>query len=342
MKKKILTGLSIVFIYYILLYILVLVEKDQEGASINSIFNAFWYSIITLSTVGYGDYFPVSTSGKVIGLVFVLGSLSLIGYLISLLTQKVQKYMEDKKTGQLGTKMENHVVIIGYDKFSNHIMKQIINTGKQIAIVTNRKDDIDSISNSFSNKQVFKLFAEFDNFDNLNKANILKAAKVFVNFSDDTEMLVYILNLKAHFNDIEIVVSLNNASLKSTFKSAGVLYAISREEVAAKLVASYIFEPEVAMVTEDVMSSASSKDEFDIVEYKIVDNNPYLGKDYDFVFNNMRKDYGGILLGIFKDDKLFKNPMQKISIEKDDYIILIANGESVSKIEKDFNVAQGR
>ena len=340
--KKLKIGLSVLLAYMFLLFLLVEVEKDCDGASITNMFDAVWYSLVTLSTVGYGDFYPVSAVGKIIGLVFVFSSLGVLGYLISQLTVKLTQYMEDKKNGLFGTKMENHIILIGYNKFSSHILEQIVPTGVKVAIVTDKKEDVDSISSSFEKDSVFILCSEFNNFENLEKVNILKASKVFVNFEDDTKMLVYILDLKNHFTDLEIIVSLNNVSFKNTFNSAGVLYAVAREEIAAKLVASYIFEPEVAALTEDLMASASKKDDFDMVELKVTEGNPYLNKDYDYAFIDIRKQYSSVLLGIYKNDKLYKNPTEHLTISINDYLIIMTNGENEPKLESEFNVTQGR
>lgn len=331
-----------VLTYLLLLCLLVESEKGVEGGSINNVFDAVWYSIVTLSTVGYGDFYPVSAIGKIIGLIFVFSSLGVLGYLISQLTVKLTQYMEDKKNGLFGTKMESHIIIIGYNKFAKHILEQIVASGIQVAVVTNEKEDVEAITTSFKKDSVFVLYTDLDKFEDLEKVNISKASKTFINFEDDTEMLVYILDLKNHYSGIEIIVSLDNVSFKKTFRSAGVLYAVSRKEIAAKLVASYIFEPEVAALTEDLMSSASKKSDFDLVEFKVTKENPYLNKDYDFAFLNLRKHYSSVLLGIYKDDMLYKNPMERIIISENDYLVIMTNGESEPLLVSDFNVTQGR
>jgi voltage-gated potassium channel len=49
-------------------------EEDVEGANIQTASDALWYLIVTMSTVGYGDQYPVSTTGRVLGsLVIVIG-----------------------------------------------------------------------------------------------------------------------------------------------------------------------------------------------------------------------------------------------------------------------------
>ncbi len=341
MKKTIIYAI-VLTVYLSLLSVLVFFEQDTEGASIHNIWNAIWYLLVTVSTIGYGDYYPISVGGQIIGVVFVFSSIAVMGYLISRLTIKLNQYMEDKKAGLYGTRMQNHIVIIGYDKFSNHIIKQIVPTGRKVAIVTNKKDDLELIKSTFNSKEVFVLFTDYENFEHLEKVNIRKSSKVLVQFDNDTDMLVYVLHLKSQYNCLNIVVSLDNPSLKKPFISAGVIYAISKDEIAANLVASYIFEPEVAELTEDIMFSSTSKYDFDIMEFKVLEDNPYVGRDYNSTFVEMRELYNCVLLGIYHQGKLFKNPPQEIIIEENDYLVLIANGETKKEIQSVFKTDQGR
>ena len=94
------------FIYVSLLLILMTAESTapkEDEASISSFFDAFWYSIVTLTTVGYGDYYPVITTGKWIGIILVLASMGMLGILIGSLTTYVQGNFEKRRLGFMGT-----------------------------------------------------------------------------------------------------------------------------------------------------------------------------------------------------------------------------------------------
>jgi voltage-gated potassium channel len=246
--------------------------------------------------------------------------------------------MEDKKNGRYGTKMENHIVLVGYDEFTAGILHQIVSAGLKVAVVTNKREQVDAIAEKYDSASVFVLATDFGDYDDLNKANIKKSSKVFINFGNDTETLVYTLDLKNHFSNLEIIVSLENSSLQNTFRSAGVLYAVSRAEIASKLVASYIFEPEVASFTEDLMAT----EDFDMIELQVTQESPYSGKEYDFAFTDLRKTYSSVLIGIYKDSQLYKNPTEPIDISENDYLIILANGDGASALKNDFGVEEGR
>ncbi len=73
--------------YAIALIALTLIERADPDASITTFADAFWYSLVTMSTVGYGDLYPVTPWGKVLGMVFVLLSLGLLSFILSVLVQ---------------------------------------------------------------------------------------------------------------------------------------------------------------------------------------------------------------------------------------------------------------
>ncbi|MCD7929770.1 MAG: potassium channel family protein, partial [Clostridiales bacterium] len=77
--------LVVVLIYISLLLLLMWVEKPEPTSSINTFIDALWYSVVTLTTVGYGDTAPVTPLGRAIGIVFVLLSTGILVTLVSAL-----------------------------------------------------------------------------------------------------------------------------------------------------------------------------------------------------------------------------------------------------------------
>ena len=86
-------GIAALLCYALLLLALVWVERSDPDASIRTFGDAFWYSVVTISTVGYGDLYPVTWAGRVLGTVFVLMSAGmltlLLGWMITVLTKQV-------------------------------------------------------------------------------------------------------------------------------------------------------------------------------------------------------------------------------------------------------------
>ncbi len=340
MKKR--TGFILgLATYLFLVYFVYVLESEAPDANIKSLSNALWYAIVTLTTVGYGDFYPVTPTGKIAGLFLVLGSLGVIGYFIGGISNRIRNYMEKKKNGFFGTDFENHYMIIGWSEFGREVANQIFPTGHDVAFITNSKNDFDLIKNLYHNKQSFVMFADYHNTEAYGKANIEKTKAVFVNFQEDTDTLVFVLNLTKAFPDLNIIVNCNQSGLKETLKNAGIKHVISQSEVASRMVASYLFEPHVAEYAEDLISTSVHDEDQDIQQFKVVPENPYIGMKYIDVFIKMKKDINAILIGLVINNKIIKNPEDDLIIKEGDYLILISVGKERKQFEALFGVKEG-
>ncbi len=82
MKKHLKLILGAIAVYIVLLLLLLAAEAGDPGASIHSFWDAVWFSLITMTTVGYGDLSPVTPFGRLIGLIFALCSIGILTALI--------------------------------------------------------------------------------------------------------------------------------------------------------------------------------------------------------------------------------------------------------------------
>ena len=346
-KKKpyLLFGLSLLFLL-LCNFLLIRFESSSPEGSISNWGDSLWYMFVTLTTVGYGDFYPVTTGGRAIGYIFVFSSLGVLGFLFSTISNKIYKILENKRLGFHGTDFKDHILFVGWNDFSRLVADEVYHSDKKMAVVTNRKDDIDLIYSQYSKDQVFVLFNELSNFEALEKVNANDAATLFISFEDDSEALLFVINFKKLYPNPEIVVSLQKLQLKETFKAAGVTYVITKNEIASKLVASYIFEPDVADMNLDLLSSSRHEEDFDVQQYKVLANNRFVNKDSEEVFHELKTNYNSVMLGLSKTKDgrrvLIKNPPTGTLIEQGDYLILMSSGRAKADLRKIFSTGEGR
>jgi len=307
--------------------------------------DGLWYVVATITTVGYGDVYPVTYTGRVIGFITMLSSLGVYGFIIGQIASFMSTLKEQRAMGFNGTDFKNHVVMIGWNDFGQAVMSHLIAAGKKVAVITKERSSIDIIHEFYKTDQVYTLFSDYNNFEMLEKANIRDASIVFVNLNDDTEKLVYVINLKKIFSTLNYVVTLDNGNLKGTFQNAGVTYTICKNEISAKLMASYIYEPDVALFSEEILAYAHDETEYDIKQLQVNGDNPFVGTFYEKAFFDLKKSCNVILIGIVKENgqgrKFHKNPDSSIKIEEDDYLVVMTDGKGTEKLKKYFQINEG-
>ena len=89
--------------------LIVLVEAPAEGANILTGNDAVWWSIVTVSTVGYGDRFPVTTVGRFIGTIMIIMGVSLFSVLTSYIATQFMARRKADRTQRDGAAARGHV-----------------------------------------------------------------------------------------------------------------------------------------------------------------------------------------------------------------------------------------
>jgi voltage-gated potassium channel len=344
-RQVLISFLAIAFVFGGLLAVLLNLEAGVPNSKLNNWVDAMWYLVETLTTVGYGDALPVTYWGRMIGFVFLLSSLGVYGFIIGQIANFMSTIKEQRELGLNGTSFKNHVVIIGWNDFGHSVVSHLVAAGRQVAVVTKDRGHIDIIREYYSMDQVFTLFSDYNNFEILEKSNIRQASIVFVNLNDDTEKLVYIINIKKHFENLNYVVTLDNGNLKSTFMHAGVTYTISKNEISSKLLASYIYEPDVAFFSEELIAYAHEENEYDMKQFLVKPDNLYANTPYDKAFFDLKRDCNVVLIGLVKFNngqrRLLKNPEGNIKIEPGDYLLMMMDGKGRNKLSKLFHIEEG-
>ena len=79
-------------------------ERYLHGATINSFGKAVWWSITTVTTVGYGDVYPVTNTGRVIAVLLMIGGISLVGVVTAALASWIiERVTEEESLMQTAT-----------------------------------------------------------------------------------------------------------------------------------------------------------------------------------------------------------------------------------------------
>ncbi|EOR24282.1 Ion transport 2 domain-containing protein [Niallia nealsonii AAU1] len=156
-----------------------------EPETFPTIFEGIWWAIITTSTVGYGDYAPITVLGRITGMLLILTGVGFLStYLVTLATAAVAKqnaYLEGKTT----YKGQNHLIIIGWNERSKLIIHSIIKDQENIPITL-----VDESLTTNPVPETIHFVRGNSNLDSvLLKANIMTASKVIITADQNKEEL---------------------------------------------------------------------------------------------------------------------------------------------------------
>lgn len=311
-----------------------------QNALIRDVGDAAWYALVTLTTVGYGDYYPISVPGQIIGAIFVLSSLGVLGLLIGKVADLFTSYREHRRLGHHGTDATGHIVLFGWNDSTGRVIEQIRTLGRQIVVVTPTREHVDTIHDRFSDA-VFPLYADFDDATLLRRINLEDADRALFNIDSDTDTLIYLLNLRKSFPDVEFVVTAQNVELRETFQNAGVAKVVSSNANAAHLIASVIFEPDVAAFAQDLITTSQGPSDYDLQQYVIDPGSPVVQTSFGELFRILYESRGVLAIGLKKRNdgrRIRKLPHDDVPLDAGDILILVATGADITPLQEEYGL----
>ncbi|WP_265182711.1 potassium channel family protein [Bacillus manliponensis] len=94
--------------------------------NIPEFFDAFWWGMTTMTTVGYGDFYPVTIEGRIFAIFLYIVGIGILGVVIGKVVDSFGHYRRLKGEGKY--KGRNHIVIVGWSKKSEYTLKEILTT----------------------------------------------------------------------------------------------------------------------------------------------------------------------------------------------------------------------
>ena len=176
-----------VFALLMVMMIVIFMSEQKTNSSINSLFDAFWYTIVTVTTVGYGDIAPASFWGRLSAMALLLVGVAIFGALSGKFASFILDRQQKKDKGLLKmTNMKNHLLICGWKPGFENILEGMLLANpeippEQVVILNNaRHSEIEAIQANEKLKAINFLRGDFTDEEALLKAHIKSAERVLI------------------------------------------------------------------------------------------------------------------------------------------------------------------
>lgn len=311
-KRKLLELFKIISMIVGLILISSLVISFIEPGSINSrvniksFFDAIWWTIVTITTVGYGDYYPVTIAGRIVGIIIII-----LGFIIfSTFTAYVASNFIDQKIkerkGLNKIKLRNHIVICGWNNSGKRILKFLVdhsdvNPSTVVLINELDEDNISTIRNHYENIDVKFIRGDFTNQDILNRANVKEANQIIILFDEsckdtapsDERTIIAAHNINFLKVKGQINLQLKHEKYLPSIQRDKIQNVVIYEDIGGDLLANSTLSPTVPNFLQAVIRG---NDKSSFKEYKIPLE--FIDKPFSSLFDYLKQEKGLILIGL--------------------------------------------
>lgn len=205
----------------------------EDFTNVTTLIDAFYYTLVTASTVGYGDAAPNSQTARLFGMsVVVIGTASfaialgtLLGPVIQARFAKVLGRMSENELELL----DEHILILGYSDIVWTILDDIQGRADVLVVSPNRE-----AVQELTDRGINVLTAEPDDEDSLHNAGVERAQTIIVATNDDAADALTILTVRQLNPDVKILAVATNRENIKKLEGAGANTVISPAVIAAR------------------------------------------------------------------------------------------------------------
>ncbi len=311
------------------------VFEVHDNPKIDNLFDAIYWSLITISTVGYGDITPVTPEGKILTMILIIFGIGFISFATSIIATAFAEKLEQLKAERVvreAKSMENIYLICGYSNEAEILCERFKKENQDFIVVDMNEERV----NSAVVREYIAMKGDVTDKEFLKKLNFDNISKIFVLTNDDIANAFIILSLR--YLKKEIIALANDERNISKFQKAGATHVVVPTTVTALLMAEYVGHPITFEVIDAILTEKRNAviDEIIVIENSILDGKIIGEIDFDryklILFGVLKKNGSNLLNETFKlsNKHFYFNPPFDLKLDAGDIIVVMGYSVSVN------------
>lgn len=193
-----------------------MILAEPPGAEITEPANYWWWFLVTASTVGYGDYYPVSAAGHLVGVYVIVGGIATLTTLFTQLAGVIERARGRRMKGSATVNASDHVVVLGYTPGrTERIVDELLADGAR-RVVLCAWDEVGT--HPLPDRDLDFIRGELTNDGVLRRAAAHRARSVLVDVRDDNEALAVLVAVNHLAPTAHVVVTLRDLERSTSLR----------------------------------------------------------------------------------------------------------------------------
>ena len=295
--------------------------------------DAFYMTIITITTVGYEEVHRLSRTDQAFTVVLLLSGVGAALYTFTLLATVVvegglPKRLQRRRQQRMLETVKDHFIICGYGRIGSIVAQQFRRQRIPYVVVERNAERVQTAIE----QGALGVEADASREDVLKRVGIDRARGLIAVVGTDAENVYAVLSARVMRPDLFIVSRAETEDATSKLKRAGADRVISPYQIGAVQIAQTALRPAVV----DFMELATSSDNLELAMEQITIGPQSTLANRSIVEANLRQKYGVIVVGIQREDSRMEfNPEPATSIRPGDKLVVLGRPESLKRLESD-------
>lgn len=300
-----------------------------------SVVDALYMTVITISTVGFGEIQPLNDGEKLFTVFLITTSIVSFGYTVSAFTEYIVsgqlfQQLKLKKVQKRIEKLEGHTIICGFGRNGRQAMIKLQNYKQQYVIVEKNDDVIQYIDSEGH----FNVHGNATQDEVLKRAGIDKASNLITALPSDADNLFVVLTARQLNKNCKIISRASNETSYDKLKIAGANNVIMPDMLGGDHMASLVVTPDVLEFVGKLTIEGEKTANLEEISVNDLPDK-YLQKT--ILDLDLRKQTGCTVIGLKEPDgNYIINPETSLQLQKDSHLIVLGRPEQIMKLRQLF------
>lgn len=292
-----------------------------------SLLDAVFQTVITVSTVGFGEVRRFGSGEKVFTIFLILAGVGMAAYTFSVLVETlIEGYLADavgrRRMERRIKDMRDHVVLCGWGRVGRAIARYLVASHLEVIVVDSSRERVATVTGP-------RVCGDATDEDILRAAGIDRAAVLVTALNSDADNLYVTLTGRSMRPDLFIVSRTASESAIPKLMQAGANRVVNPQDLGGARMAALATQPHVADFLDVVMHDGSL--EFRLEQVEVAPGSPLTGQSLRSA--RIHAHTGALVLALRHPDQPFRtNPPPEAEVGEGDVLVVIGNVAQIDAI----------
>jgi voltage-gated potassium channel len=299
--------------------------------------DALYMTVITITTVGFGEVQPLDPQAKIFTIFLILTSVIIVGYALTIITEFIISKndiseLKQKKMQKKIDALSNHIVICGFGRNGKQAAKKLLTHKRSFVVVESNKEIIDK----HQNEDILFVLGNANEDEVLQLAGIERAKCLISALPNDSDNVFVVLSARQMNNTARIISRASNESSYSKLKLAGANNVILPDKIGGDHMASLVVVPDLLEFIDNLSIVGSSGINIEEIAVEKLYNTSNIKTIQDL---DLRKKTGCNVIG-YKDETghYTINPEANQKLVPNSKVIVLGRPEQIQNLNNTYNI----
>ncbi len=296
------------------------------------LFDAFYMTLITITTVGYGEVHALSHAGRVFNSFLMFFGVTVMFLAVGAVTQTVielelNQYFGKRRIKGMIDKLQDHVIVCGYGRVGRGAAEELARANVPFVVIDRDEDRVERVMKA----GMLGVLGDATHDDILREVGIGRAKGLIATLASDADNLFLILSAKALNARLHLSARVDEETSEEKMRRAGATFVLAPYKSTGHRMAQALIKPHVQQFI-DFTANAAGPDVC-IEQLSISSRSSFV--DHTLGRMNVQRELGLIVLALRKaDGSMTFNPTSEQTICAGDHLIVMGEAQGLRKLEQ--------